>query len=248
MTRVEEATNHVNNILERFSNEISYSISNTVEHRGDIQISNKEKSNVMTIKMVDMDTVSAIFKYHNGKTAALNFASYKNPGGGFIKGYMAQEEALCHKSTLYPVLLSHNYYYDRNKGHLIRGLYTDAALYSNDILFMSETGNVKCDVITCASPNWGAARRNGVSRSENTKVLKERIEFVLKVAALHDVDTLILGAWGCGVFKQNPNEVAVLFQNALQKYPYFSKVIFAVPRGINFDSFKSVFWLNKESY
>ena len=80
-----------------------------------------------------------------------------------------------------------------------------------------------------------------MSRVENTKALKERIEFILKVAAFHNVDTLILGAWGCGVFKQNPNEVAELFQNALQKYPYFSNVIFAVPKGINFDSFKSVF-------
>ena len=241
MTKAVEAMNHVNDMRERFSKEISYSISNTIAHRDDVQIIDKEKSGVVNIKTVEMDTVSAIFKYCNGKTAALNFASYKNPGGGFINGRMAQEEDLCHKSTLYPVLLAYNYYYISNREKYVKGLYTNAALYSKDIVFVSDTNNVKCDVITCASPNWGAARRNGVPRVENTKALKERIEFILKVAAFHNVDTLILGAWGCGVFKQNPNEVAELFQNALQKYPYFSTVIFAVPRGVNFDSFKSVF-------
>ena len=47
------------------------------------------------------DSVSAIFDYYEGKTAILNFASYKNPGGGFLSGSRAQEESLCHSSFLH---------------------------------------------------------------------------------------------------------------------------------------------------
>ena len=241
MTKARKAINHVNNMKEKYGKEISHSIENTMIHRGDVQILNKEKETVMSIRVVPMDTVSAITRLYDGKTAALNFASYKNPGGGFVKGCVAQEEDLCHWSTLYPVLMTQCQYYDNNKKTLNNGLYTEAALYSEDILFMSDEGPVKCDVITCASPNWGAAKRNGISRSKNTEALKDRIEFVLRVAAYHDVETLILGAWGCGVFRQEASEVAELFQNALQKYPYFKKVIFAIPSGNNFDMFKEVF-------
>jgi uncharacterized protein (TIGR02452 family) len=236
-----KAINHVKNMKEQYDKEISHSIQNTTAYRGGTMIIDKEKETVMNIRTVPMDTVSAIIRLYNGKTAALNFASYKNPGGGFIKGSVAQEEDLCRCSTLYPVLASQQQYYDDNKKSLNDGLYTEAALYSEDILFMSDEGPVKCDVITCASPNWGAAKRNGVSRIQNTKALKNRIEFLLCIAAYHGVETLILGAWGCDVFRQEAVEVAELFQNALQKYPYFKNVIFAIPSGNNFDMFKEVF-------
>lgn len=236
-----KAINHVKNMKEQYDKEISHSIQNTTVYRGGIMIIDKEKETVMNIRTVPMDTVSAITRLYDGKTAALNFASYKHPGGGFIKGAVAQEEDLCRCSTLYPVLASQQQYYDDNKKSLNDGLYTETALYSEDILFMSDEGPVKCDIITCASPNWGAAKRNGVSRIQNTKALKNRIEFVLCIAAYHGVETLILGAWGCGVFRQEAIEVAELFQNALQKYPYFKSVIFAIPSGNNFDMFKEVF-------
>ena len=55
------------------------------------------------------------------------------------------------------------------------------------------------------------------------------------------VETLILGAWGCGVFGQDPKVVAELMQNTLEYYPHFKKVIFAIPKGYNYDMFKEVF-------
>ena len=49
----------------------------------------------------------------------LNFASYKNPGGMFLRGSTAQEEALCHESTLYNVLIKFNdTYYKSNRENI----------------------------------------------------------------------------------------------------------------------------------
>lgn len=65
---------------------------------------------------------------------------------------------------------------------------------------------------------------------QNTKALRSRIEFVLKVANYNHAEVLILGAFGCGVFKQDPIEVATIFKEYLYKYPQsFREVYFAIP-------------------
>ena len=105
--------------------------------------------------------------------------------------------------------------------------------------------DVFCDVITCAAPNKTAAKKYcNVSDEENSKVLKERIEFVLKIAQDNGVDNLILGAYGCGVFGQDPLEVAKIFKEfLLGKYKCFNKVIFAIPNKLemNYRCFQRIF-------
>ena len=74
----------------------------------------------------------------------------------------------------------------------------------------------------------------GITNEENSKVLDERVHFILDIAAERGVETLILGAFGCGVFGQDPYEVAAVFKKYLeQEYKCFKKVIFAVPQGMN---------------
>lgn len=190
----------------------------------------------MTIQVVPMDSVSALYKYHEGKTAVLNFASYRHPGGMFIEGSQAQEECLCHESILYNVLRQYQSYYDWNEQHRNKSLYLDRAIYSEDVLFLKKMMNpIKADVITCACPNKRAAQKYAnVSNEENSKVLDERVHFILDIAAERGVETLILGAFGCGVFGQDPYEVAAVFKKYLeQEYKCFKKVIFAVPQGMN---------------
>lgn len=184
--------------------------------------------------VADADSVSAIFTYADGKTAVLNFASYKNPGGMFLQGSRAQEECLCHSSFLYNVLSRQKEYYEWNRQHKNRGLYLDRALYSPDILFFKDEKETFCDVITCAAPNISTARKYCmVSNDENHNVLYERIKFVLQVAEDQKVDTMIFGAFGCGVFGQNPAEVAAIFKELLSKGSSISKIIFAIPDGRN---------------
>ena len=201
------------------------------------------------IILIDKDSVSAIFDYPSNmdnKSMVLNFASYKNPGGMFLKGSSAQEESLCHESYLYNVLKEFDKgFYEHNRQNKNKALYTNRAIYSEYIRFMRDSEDVFCDVLTCAAPNKAAAQKYcNVSDSFNYSTLKERIRFVIAVAALNKPDTLILGAYGCGVFGQDPYEVARIFKEIFDEYPrMFEKIVFAIPNRntVNYKAFKEVF-------
>lgn len=233
----ELAEQHTEEMEKQYRVEIGMSAAETMTYTG----GKKFKSNFAggqsatpEVIVADADSVSAIFTYGSGKTAVLNFASYKEPGGLFLKGSKAQEECLCHSSFLYNVLSRQKDYYEWNRQHKNRGLYLDRALYSPDISFFKNGEVACCDVITCAAPNISAARKYCmIYDDENHDVLYKRIRFVLQVAEDQKVDTLILGAFGCGVFGQKPTEVAAAFKEFLSKGSSISRVIFAIPDGKN---------------
>lgn len=191
------------------------------------------------------DSVSAIFNTPADlRIGVLNFASYKNPGGMFLKGSSAQEESLCHSSILYNILRRFdNSYYMYNRRNVNRSLYEDRAIYSPDVLFFDKDYNKRyCDVITCAAPNKGAAMKyHGVSEQENIQALMSRIDFVFNIAKRKGIDTFIIGAYGCGVFKQDAYDVAMIMKQAMNMYPL--NYIIAIPKGINYDKFMEVFIL-----
>ena len=243
----EERSKKARKHTEKMEKEYSYEIQNSVKHTKIYSVDfntcaeNVEKNTEIIVE--DLDTVSAGKKYcPRGKTALLNFASYKNPGGMFLNGSKAQEECLCHESYLYNVLVQfQNTFYEWNNKHKNKALYLNRALYSPDVLFQEEW---YCDVITCAAPNKSAAQKyQYISDLENIKSLRSRIEFMFDIAFENGVEVLILGAWGCGVFGQDPTEVATLFKELLEtKYKQcFSTVVFAVPKGLNLDAFEKVF-------
>lgn len=201
--------------------------------------------------VIDLDSVAAVFHYYDKdkKMAVLNFASYKHPGGMFLQGSCAQEESLCHASALYNVLSKCQSFYDWNNQYKNRSLYLNRALYSPDVPFSSKHGDIShiinCDVITCAAPNKASAQKYcHVSNAENHDVLESRIRFVLSIAEHEQVDTLILGAFGSGVFGQNGTEVAEIFKKLLtEEFWTFEKIIFAIPndtRNGNYQKFMNV--------
>lgn len=185
-----------------------------------------------------------------GQLCILNFASSKNPGGGFERGVMAQEEALCYASNLHDCLKKHMSFYEYNREHLNKSQYSDGIIYTKDVLFFrNRFNNINphfADVITCAAPNWGASRRLGVTLKENNETISRRIEQVLKVAIANENKVIVLGAFGCGVFKNDPNYVAkemfrLLVIEGYDKY--FEEIIFAMNenKGKNVEAFKTVF-------
>ena len=238
---------HTKEMEDLYKDEIEDCIDETLAYNTNSKFIEKRLNNKQIIIVDEIDSVGAIFKYVNINeiTAVLNFASYNNPGGNFINGSKAQEECLCHESYLYNVLKGRIGYYKINHKNKNRSLYTDRALYSPNVRFTKECKDVFCDVITCAAPNKTAAQKYyNVSDEENSKVLKERIEFVLKIAQDNGVDNLILGAYGCGVFGQDPLEVAKIFKEFLSgKYKCFNKVIFAIPNRLemNYRCFQKIF-------
>lgn len=173
-----------------------------------------------------------------GHVACLNFASAKNPGGGFLNGSLAQEEALACASGLYPCLLAAPEYYERNRANR-SALYLDLAIFSPLVPFFRDDAGallenpILASVITAPAPNAGAVVENEPgNRPLIEPTLRRRTELVLSIASMHGVEHLVLGAWGCGVFRNEPRMVAKIFAEFLQtpgKFAgAFQSVTFAV--------------------
>lgn len=246
------AQEHNKRMLSCYTYEIRRAVEGTVRYTTSHSFNGKRHDNAsMKIIVDNTDSVSAIFDHtysgeNKKKTAILNFASYKNPGGMFLEGSRAQEECLCHASYLYNVLDGmRSSFYDWNNRNKNKGLYMNRALYSPDVAFFMKDAMARCDVITCAAPNKKVAQRFAdVSDVDNYAALESRINFVLSIAEEQEVHNLILGAYGCGVFGQDPAEVAEAFKAALAVFDSFDKVIFAIPRGsdgVNLNTFRRVF-------
>ncbi len=166
--------------------------------------------------------------------AVLNFASAKNPGGGFLNGSRAQEESLAMSSGLYACLLGREMYtfHRPTRG----GMYTPWVVYSPHVpVFRDDTGALVApyDVAFLTSPAVNAGvvlSRDPALAHEVREQMSIRIHKVLSVAAHHGHEALVLGAWGCGVFRNDPAEVAQLFADALRTdfAGTFDHVVFAV--------------------
>ena len=229
--RSQQAHEHTKNMNKWFSKEIrDCVVQNTLYGYPDRQPAPVRQKGNPKLSFLNTDTVSALYRQDEKKNITLlNFASYKNPGGRFLEGSSAQEEMLCHSSFLYNVLIGHQDYYEWNNQHKNRALYTDRAIFSPHVLFFQDKQIRNANVITCASPNKGVALRYGqATETENTTALKKRIRFIHRIAAEQNTDILILGAFGCGVFRQNPTETAEIFKEEFKESP-IPEIIFAVP-------------------
>ncbi|MCY0976121.1 TIGR02452 family protein [Chryseobacterium wangxinyae] len=170
------------------------------------------------------------------KLMCLNFASSKNPGGGFINGAEAQEESLARTSALYETQLQADDYYKTHRA-MKSCFYTDMMIYSPKVpVFRKEKGEllvkpVLCNFITSPAVNAGVVKQQEPERvSEIFGAMDVRMDKMLSLALHQGNETLILGAWGCGVFKNDPREIAELFKKHLHgKYKNkFERVVFAV--------------------
>lgn len=224
------------------------------------------------IKVTNRDTFTAAKEYANiinntneGFVGVLNFASSTNPGGGVTNGSTAQEECLCRCSNLYLTLYQEKCireYYNINKKYM-SNLGSDAIIYSRNVyVFKDKDYNMLpvedrfyVDVLTCAAPNLRENPRNqyNIDASEEKLTLTDeelynihvkRARNILNVAVKNEDDYLILGAFGCGAFRNNPEIVAKAYKDVLQDYMYCFKVIdFAIIDGKysnNYEIFKRI--------
>ena len=197
------------------------------------------------------DSVSSLVKWSKkGKTCVLNMASYKRPGGGVARGARAQEEGLFRCSNLSLAISNDFYPLEENTC-----VYTKNAVFFKDFDY-NWMEPVTVDVVTIAAIRLaGTVEADGIPRYEPEdkveyeKLTKNKIKLMLSMAVKNDVKNIVLGAWGCGVFKNDPSTMARFFNDVLTKEgysDYFDNVVFAIINdhnsvGNNFDIFDKTF-------
>ncbi|KJB87149.1 hypothetical protein AZ66_14750 [Paenibacillus sp. E194] len=171
-----------------------------------------------------------------GRVGVLNFASAKNPGGGFLNGAMAQEESLAASSGLYETQLRNERYYKANRACKSM-MYTNHAIYSPDVVFFRNQRfdlierPVTASVLTLPAVNYGQVLLKGEDPRKAECMMKDRMRLALAIFAQKGDKNLILGAYGCGVFRNDPVKVAGWWRELLKDEGLgylFSEIRFAV--------------------
>lgn len=206
-----------------------------------------------TTQTVAFDMVSA----GDGPVGLLNFASARNPGGGFLNGAKAQEEDLCRCSGLYPCLLQCMEYYEVNRNQPSL-LYTDYAIFSPDVPFFKTRGTGELlnepflvSVITMPAPNSAPFLQSRPDVEAATEELRQtfqrRWSNVLRIAGDQGLARLLLGAWGCGAFGGDPLMASQTARQAIAKDGGgLAEIVFAIPSQgrqsqANLDAFRMTF-------
>jgi uncharacterized protein (TIGR02452 family) len=172
------------------------------------------------------------------RIGVLNFASAKNPGGGFLGGAKAQEESLARSSGLYRSLLRCPDYYAFHRRSR-SSLYSDWMIFSPDCPILRTDNGTWLEApyvvsfITSPAPNARALSSNAPhDLGKIPAVFRERMSKLFALAAYQGCDALVLGAWGCGAFRNDPQIVAPIFWEHLGPkglfWGCFKKVQFSV--------------------
>ena len=175
----------------------------------DAVIANRTKPRETRYIVENTTTLSAARKLldeSESPVLCLNFASAKNPGGGFLSGSQAQEECLARASGLYASINRVKSYYEINR-ECGTSLYTDHMIYSPAVtVFRNDDDELIDDpysisILTSPAVNCGAVLKNEPQRQHEIKpTMLTRIDRLLAVATAKGYARLVLGAWGCGVF------------------------------------------------
>lgn len=184
------------------------------------------------------------------KVGVLNFASAKNPGGGFLNGAMAQEESLAASGGLYKTLTPHEEYYRRNRACGTM-MYTGCAIYSPEAVFFRDEKfrllprPVTASVLTLPAVNLGQVMQKGEDLTAARAAMRGRMARALELFGAMGDRTLVLGAYGCGVFRNDPRQVARWWRELLAEPAFadrFPRVVFAVLDGSRSQSCRAAFW------
>lgn len=215
-----------------------------------IEIIDAQKEGLITIENEDCVTIAQRLSY-TGKTCILNMASHYKPGGGVRGGARAQEEELCRRSNLIFAL-------EHNNNSNLYPIKEDELIYSSNITFFKDSRYKVCepfnlDVITIPAINLNKEKHKDYfdieGKEELYKILmNNKILATIKEPYKNGCDNLVLSAFGCGVFKNDPEFVANTYKEFLIKnnlrYLY-KRISFAILNDSNsvknnFQIFKSI--------
>ncbi len=190
-----------------------------------------------TVTVVNANATQAVLENGRGYAqfcdlALLDFASFVNPGGGYIRGAFAQEECLCADSFLYSVLKEKRSWYQENRRRNINcELYRNRGLVVPAVRFERGKMHAYADVLVVAAPNAKRAREEySLSDAQIENSMHDRVRFVLALCDEIGRTKLVAGAFGCGAFGGNAEAVAEIFREELASGRWgVEQVVFAVP-------------------
>lgn len=242
------ATQHTKYMQDNYADRINSSIKEAIVLSSvDPRVLHASSNAVDThISVIDTDSVSAAFMYPSEDVAILDFASYKQPGGMFREGSRAQEECLCHASDLYNILSSEklmaSFYRPNIDNGKTFGLNGNRMIIVPKVLYIpSPQQQREFTTIICAAPNKKAAMKYfNVAPDVCDGYMYDRINYMMQTLAAVNmtanllptkINTLILGAFGCGVFGNDPRSVAAYFKYVLDNIVpnAFQNIVFAIP-------------------
>jgi uncharacterized protein (TIGR02452 family) len=218
---------------------VKESVQGTITYPPEIQLPDgfqlAKQSGIEVANETTLTAVKRLISLGYNNPVALNFASAESPGGGFLNGARAQEEYLAQSSSLW-LCLRNNPMYRYHQSHR-DPFYTDYVIYSLRVaVIRDDDGNLLDQPYLFSVITSPAVHANGVRRykpdheNEIAGVMWKRLLKVLAAAVENKHTAIVLGAWGCGAFGNDGNEIAALFQKALENNfrGAFEYVIFAV--------------------
>lgn len=223
------------------------------------------KSTTTEIDVVNNDSIDAglALKDEGYNPVVLNFANRRNAGGGVLNGARAQEETIFRRTNIFRSLYQFTNYaeyfnlqknrrqypMDRNYG----GIYTPYATVFRAYDYTLLNSPQKISFISVAALNRPQLIDNMIA-PELISVALNKIRTILRIGLYHGHDAIVLGAFGCGAFKNPPAHIALLFKQVINDLEFknkFKRIVFAIiedhnsfgainPTG-NFQSFVEVF-------
>lgn len=196
----------------------------------------KGETDISVTNQTTLEAVRELISQGYNDVLCLNFASAKNPGGGFLGGSQAQEESIARSTGLYNCQIKTKGYYETNR-NLKSCMYSDYMIYSPFVpIIKDEQGNninnkEYCAIITAPAVNKGVVKnREPENLSEVENTMKRRIKKVLAISLENKHKAIVLGAWGCGVFQNEPNDIAEYFSEIIKNdfANKFEKIVFAI--------------------
>eukprot|EP01084_Bolivina_argentea_P278694 476232_1 len=206
--------------------------------------------NNMKIEIINQTTLNGCYELamdvNISNPVALNFASARNPGGGFLKGSNAQEESIARNSGLYHTLIKYEKeFYEYHKYHCKSMLYSHSMIYSPNVpIFRDDNSNllnnyymssfISSPAVNCKQFMRKCGNGNNKHKNDGNMIvlntMKYRIDKILDIAVKYNHDSIILGAFGCGVFGNDASVVSDLFGMLLStKYKFrFKRIRFSI--------------------
>lgn len=216
-----------------------------------VEHSKKDKAKIVVSGKRSLEAAE-VYAKQGKKVCVLNFASATNPGGGVVNGSSAQEECICRCTTLYPCLKNEDLWTSFYATHrkAANPLYNNDCVYTPDVCVFKSDINFpeplpkdewwKVNILTCAAPNLRERPSNPMNPHAGYKqakltpaeletLLTSRIRRIFEVAVANENEVLILGAFGCGAFRNPPEIVAKVFYNVMQDFlGYFDTIEYAI--------------------